>query len=71
MESVPLARALFALFKFGLRRPENVPAGLFGFAPFLKNVRCFDLVIGDLEEAADVVLDSIAESNREAEEDRP
>ena len=71
LESVPQARALFALFKFGLRRPENVPKGLFGFAPFLPDVRCFDLVIGDLEEAVDVIRDLVTGSSRESEENRP
>ncbi len=55
LEPVAQTRALFALFKSGLRRPDNVPAGLFGFAPFLDEIRSFDLVIGDLEEAATMI----------------
>ncbi len=59
LEPVAQTRALFALFKSGLRRPDNVPAGLFGFAPFLDRIRSFDLVIGDLQEAATMISDLV------------
>lgn len=59
LEPVTQTRALLRLFKSRLLQPDNVLAGLFGFAPFLESIRVYDLVIGELQEAAEMISDLV------------
>jgi hypothetical protein len=55
LEPLSQTGALFALFKQSFRKPEDIGAALIDFAPLMKSVRCFNLVVGDPAEAADRV----------------
>ena len=55
LEPLSQTAALIELFKLNLRRPENAMEALFEFAPLLKGVRCFKMVMGDLNEATRII----------------
>ena len=67
LEPLSQTGALFALFKQSFRKPENIGATLFEFAPLMKEVRCFNLVLGDLTEAVDMVR-ALVDHTGEADE---
>lgn len=55
LEPLSQTAALIELFKQNLRRPENAMEALFEFAPIMNGVRCFKLIMGDLDEATQII----------------
>lgn len=55
LEPISQTAALLELFKLNFGRPENTMEALFEYAPRMKGVRCFKLIMGDLNEATHVI----------------
>jgi hypothetical protein len=55
LESVAGSNAVFKLLRFGFRRDDDFPSLLYKLAPIVDKMRCFNLVMGDMDETADCV----------------
>jgi hypothetical protein len=56
LEYISSANALFELPKFSISPIDNPAFMLFKFAPLLNKIQCFNLVMGDLDETAELVM---------------
>jgi hypothetical protein len=61
LELLANSAALFKLFKFSMRRNDNVAGLLFKFAPIIDKTRCYNLVHGDLDKTAHMVQNLVQE----------
>ncbi len=56
LENIPRSNALFELLKFSYSPVDDPASLLFMFAPLLDRIECFNVVIGDLNETAELVM---------------
>lgn len=56
LQNLSSSNAIFKLFKFSFSLVEEPSDLLFNFAPLLNKVKCYNLVAGDLNETAELVL---------------
>lgn len=56
LECISNSNALFELFKFSISPIDDPAFLLFKFAPLLDKIQCFNLVMGDLDETANLVM---------------
>ena len=56
LEHVSSSNAIFELFKFSISPIDDPASLLFKFAPLLNKIQCFNLVMGDLDETAELVM---------------
>lgn len=55
-ERIAPSHALFHIFRFSISPIENPGSKLFSYAPLFNTVQCFNLVIGNLDETADLII---------------
>lgn len=58
--------ALMRLFRCTIQPPSDPAATMFEFAPLIDRVRCFELVVGDVNATADLVQELVCGPEREA-----
>ncbi|MEW6585573.1 MAG: hypothetical protein AB1442_08170 [Nitrospirota bacterium] len=56
LERIAPSHALFHIFRFSISSVDNPGSYLFSHAPLFNTVQCFNLVIGDLDETADLIM---------------
>jgi hypothetical protein len=56
MEHIAPSHALFHIFRYSIRRVNDPGLQLFTCAPLFNKMRCFNLVMGDLDETAELIM---------------
>jgi len=56
LEYMARSNALFELLKFWISPGSDPASVLFKLAPFINKIQCFNLIVGDLDETAGLVL---------------
>jgi len=56
LEYIPASKSLFELFNFSISPVDDRASVLFKFAPHMDRIQTFNLVVGNLDETADLVM---------------
>ncbi len=62
LEPISSSNAIFELFKFSISPIDDPASLLFKFAPLFNKIQCFNLVMGDIDETAEIVMELVDQS---------